>query len=319
MTKAHPGGRTRSGPSLVSWLLIARLQFHPMAFFAYALGWAAALEQGMEFSPVMFWVGYAVIFCLELGAVLVNEVHDQPSDRVNQNRSLFSGGSGILVQGSLTEGQVTKAALASLVAAALLGAALALGSGLHAGWKVGVYVCIGLVLGTGYTAPPLRLVSRGLGELNVAYTHSLYLLGFGYLLPSGRMLALEPLLFGLPVFFSVLSAISLAALPNVSADRSAGKGTLAVRFGPERVTVLAAAATLCSVLAVWPLGVSGLLPWNGAIWFACVSGLHGLVLLVCIFRLRRQSLYDRRINTTMQVALSHILLTVVFPLAWLWV
>ncbi|WP_156346060.1 hypothetical protein [Verrucomicrobium spinosum] len=48
---------------------------------------------------------------------------------------------------------------------------------------------LGLALGLGlsYSAPPLRLASRGLGELTVALTHSVIVLLIGYASQAGSM------------------------------------------------------------------------------------------------------------------------------------
>ena len=173
--------------------------------------------------------------------------------------------------------------------------------------------------GLGYTMPPVRLSARGWGEVIVGVTHSLLLIGYGSFLQTGDFFGLIPLLHSFPVFFSVLAAILLAGLPDRGADKKVGKKTLAVRLGPRTVIVLAGGCSLLSVLAVGPLLSAAILsPSMGGGWFFLCSGVHSLVLVTLLVRMIRRRAYDVRIDTVLQVALSHILWSVFFPLAVMW-
>ena len=298
-----------------AWLQLARLQFYPMAFLAYSLGSCVVWLEGKSLDAGLFFLGYLTMFCIELGTVLTNEVHDQDTDSLNRNRSFFSGGSGILVSGRLSDVPVRRAAGMCFAAAVCMALITPFVTGGPAGWKVEVYLIGGVGLGMGYTVPPVRLSGRGWGEVTVGFTHSFLLIGYGCLLQTGNFFGSAPLFLSLPVFFSVLAAILLAGLPDMGADRKAGKKTLAVRLGPQTVVVLAAGSSLLSVLAIVPLvSVAILSPTMGG-WFLFCSGVHALVLLTVLARMVRRRVYDVRIDIVLQLALSHILWTVLFPLA----
>ena len=98
---------------------VIRLQFYPMAFLAYGLGAVAAVPAGDSLDTGLFWLGYLTIFCIELGTVLFNEVYDQDTDTLNRNRSPFTGGSGMVVDGRLAGSAVRRAACASFGVAGL--------------------------------------------------------------------------------------------------------------------------------------------------------------------------------------------------------
>jgi 1,4-dihydroxy-2-naphthoate octaprenyltransferase len=99
--------------------------------------------------------------------------------------------------------------------------------------------------------PPLRLVYRGLGELDVAIVFGPYLVLSGFLHQAGSWDA-APWLLTIPLSASILPGIILAGVIDHDADRKAGKGTLAVILGPSRA-IAAALALMAASAVVGPL------------------------------------------------------------------
>ena len=110
-------------------------------------------------------------------------------------------------------------------------------SGLRlAALKGAVVIALGLsgaALGVVYSATPLQLSARGLGELAVG-------IGFGVLpvmgaawLQSGTF-GLDSLLISLPLSCWVLNILLINEIPDIEADAAVGKRTLPVRLGLKR-------------------------------------------------------------------------------------
>jgi 1,4-dihydroxy-2-naphthoate polyprenyltransferase len=295
----------RFGDSVSAWLAALRLQFHPMAWAAYALGSRTGAGSWHGMAMPRFWGGLLAVFSLEVATVLTNEWFDLPSDHRNENHSVFSGGSRVLV-----EGRIRPASLKVGIGAALLVylfAAAWLASQRAALWPV---LVIAPVLGLGYTAPPLRLSWRGAGELDVAITHSLLLLLFGHVLQGGTWDDPRPWLLGLPIASSVFAAITLSGLPDAEADRAVGKRTLAVSGGADsavRGAWLAPVSAFAGAALAWSFALP--MSWPLAL---CVLPLaHGLYQLRRLSALRATA---GRIDFVMSTALGFILWFVAIPL-----
>lgn len=113
------------------------------------------------------------------------------------------------------------------------------------------------LLGWLYSAPPVRLISRGLGETAIALAAGFAIPAVGYLSVRGQL----DLLFA---FFSfpfmlcgLILSLSLEA-PDIEVDQKTGKRNFAVRKGERAVsgTILAAAlmATLLFLVYIWQFG-----------------------------------------------------------------
>jgi putative NADPH-quinone reductase/1,4-dihydroxy-2-naphthoate octaprenyltransferase len=298
----------RFGDGMLSWLAALRLQFHPMAWAAYALGSriGAGTWHGMAMSR--FWGGLLAVFSLEVATVLTNEWFDLPSDHRNKNHSVFSGESRVLV-----DGRIRPVALRAGIGFALL---IYLVTAAWLAWQRAALwplLIIAPVLGLGYTAPPLCFSWRGAGELDVAVTHSLLLLLFGHVLQGGAWDDPKPWLLGLPIAFSVFAAITLSGLPDAEADRAVGKRTLAVLAGADSAVRAAWLATVLTVAGA-ALAWSFALPVGWPLAF-CVSALaHGLYQLKRLSMLRALPQTAGRIDSDMSTALGFILWFVTIPL-----
>jgi 1,4-dihydroxy-2-naphthoate octaprenyltransferase len=165
----------------------------------------------------------------------------------------------------------------------------------------------------GYTAPPLKLSYRTLGELDVALTHSLGVLLSGYILQQGAWNDPLPWLLSVPLALAVLPAITLSGIPDLDADRAVGKRTLAVRFGVDgavRFSVATALAAGTAGVAWW------LLAWDGGLYGPAISAaaLHAAWLVWRLHLYRREHRPPGRIDGLMVLALSLIPWFGVLPL-----
>jgi 1,4-dihydroxy-2-naphthoate octaprenyltransferase len=116
----------------------------------------------------------------------------------------------------------------------------------------------GLLIGWAYSAPPLKLNSRGLGEICVAAGFLLIVAGADFV-QRGTM-SLTPWLIGLPYALLVTNILYVNQFPDRNADLQAGKRHWVVRLEPS---VAARGYRLILALAVlvqvW-LVASGRLP-----------------------------------------------------------
>ncbi|MDQ2694237.1 MAG: NAD(P)H-dependent oxidoreductase [Pseudomonadota bacterium] len=289
----------RLGDKLGAWRRAVRLQFYPMTWVAYTIG---ALAAGGALDPHAYLLGYGFLFFLEVATVLSNEYFDYASDRLNRHYGPFTGGSRVLVEGLLSFREVRAGGgLALGLALALAAAAL------HAAprpWTDDLGVLLVMtVLALGYTTPPLQLVYRGLGELDVGLTHSIGVLLCGHVLQGGDWRAPLPWLLSLPLFLSILPAIILAGIPDYAADRAVAKRTLAVLLGPRRAVIAAIIATLAAAAAGMILLHLNLLDdATGALWLLTLP--HAALIAWLLARRLPRLNAPQRIDGLMAAALT---------------
>jgi 1,4-dihydroxy-2-naphthoate polyprenyltransferase len=298
---------------LVTWLKALRLQFYPMTWMAYTAGAALFVPLPVLLSRPEYWFGYAVLFFIEAATVFLNEVHDYESDRRNTDYGPFTGGSRVLVDGDLSRGELKNAAFVALGFSLVALAALLLHE-MPAG-PVVIAALAAVVLGLGYTVPPLKFSHRTAGELVVAFTHSFLVLQFGALALGGALFSREVLMLSLPLFFSVLPSITLSGIPDRLADEAAGKVTLAVRFGRSGALGIALGATVVCLLVTFVTALTIGTPVPMPL-LAAGPLFHGAVLSWSLMRaLRRPAPLQRpRLDGLMVLSLSFILWFVILPL-----
>jgi putative NADPH-quinone reductase/1,4-dihydroxy-2-naphthoate octaprenyltransferase len=294
-----------------SWLQALRLQFYPMTWLAYLVGALAAMEPDSTLTAAPFWWALACLFWIEVAAVLTNELCDVATDRHNRNFGPFTGGSRVLVDGKLSVREVQGGIAAALGLAAVSAGALVLAAGADSPALLALAVLT--VLALGYTAPPLKLSYRGLGELDVGLTHSLGAMLCGFVVQGGPWSAPAPWLLSVPLCLAVLPGITLSGVPDHDADRLAGKRTLAVRTGVSGAYLIAANCTaLAAAAAIGLAHVPALVHALAGIEYGVLP--HAAILLLMLAGHAREDVGARRIDGLMTVALSYVLWFVAVPL-----
>jgi 1,4-dihydroxy-2-naphthoate octaprenyltransferase len=159
----------------------------------------------------------------------------------------------------------------------------------------------------------MKLSYRGLGEIDVALTHSLGAVLCGFVFQGGSWNAPEPWLLSLPLGLAVLPSITLSGVPDHDADRLAGKGTLAVRTGVSGAYLIAATGTvLAAATAISLAHTPDFRPILAGIQFGILP--HAAVLLVMLAGHIQQNRGACRIDGLMAASLSYILWFVAVPL-----
>lgn len=310
---SEPEGE-RIGARLAAWLRALRLQFYPMTWAAYTLG--ALLAAGTAvFDDWRYWLGYLALFALEAATVFINERFDFESDRRNEHYGPFTGGSRVLVDGTIARGTLTAATVLAGLAALATAAATVAGAGQP--WPLTIAFAALGVLAVGYTLPPLKLCHRTLGEADVALTHSIGVLMIGWLIGGGMPGEALPWLASLPLGLAVLPAITLSGLPDHDADAAAGKRTIAVAFGDRAALWFALAMTGASALAAVVLEAVGAADglFSGLAAPACA---HAVFVVALVGQRLLGRLRPARMDGLMVAALTYIGWFAVVPLVNVW-
>jgi 1,4-dihydroxy-2-naphthoate octaprenyltransferase len=117
---------------------------------------------------------------------------------------------------------------------------------------------VGIILSVQYTAPPLKLVYRGLGELTTAIGFGPLMLVGAYVVQSGGTISTEAVLASIPIAILVALILYVNEIPDRVGDARAGKRTLPVRLSRDtviRIYQVCVAVAFGSIVAGVALGV----------------------------------------------------------------
>lgn len=243
-------------------LRMTRPAFLLLTVVACALGTATASACGCGLDlPLALGATVLAVLAHAAGNVL-NDLHDarNGADAANQGGIFpFTGGSRLIQDGVVSEkdtAELARALLLFLVPAGLLLA-------VKTGGGVVLLGAVGLGLAWAYSAPPLKLMSRGLGELTVALVWFLVVVGADYV--QRRQFFVIPASAALGFALMVAALLLINGFPDAEADARVGKRTLVVKLGPRPAAAiylgLVVSAHLWLVTSVWLL-----IPPQSALW-----------------------------------------------------
>ncbi len=246
-------GTARFKTKIKPILKLSRAHFLIPGALLYAMGTIVAQLRGATCQLDRLILGYVIFFFAHLSVSFSNDYHDRNSDQIAL-RTLFSGGSGILLEHKDLE----KAALFIAQALLFLSAVAALAFTIAYGYSASflIFALAGGLLGWFYSAPPLRLSYRGLGEAATALAAGFIMPGMGYFVAFGQLDAWFGL-FSVPLIFYGLYFILTVEIPDYEADKAARKMNLVTRIGVKRASCVTLAAALFGTCTLALLHFSG--------------------------------------------------------------
>ncbi len=242
------------------WLALrtTRLPFLSATAVPVLLGIAVAASHG----AFTWWTALLTLIGASLAHLAINVTNDvfdtlSGADDANTTPTMYSGGSRVAVYDLVTVRGLAGIAIGLFGGAAIIGLMLVGVTQSTTLLWIGV---AGIVLGVAYTAPPLKLVYRGLGEIAVALGFGPIMLLGAYVVQTGE-LGWEPFVLSLVPGILIALILYVNEIPDRRSDAEAGKRTLPVRLPPSTITtgylVMAMAAFVIIAAGV----VVGLFPW----------------------------------------------------------
>ncbi len=215
------------------WLVLRtfRLPFVIATILPVALGGVIAYRTGF-FDWMLFVLTLVGALLIHLGVNTANDYFDARSgaDDINTTPTPYSGGSRVIQYGLLPPPAVLSLSTAAYLGGSIIGLYLTFTRGL----PILLIGLLGLFTSYGYTAPPLKFVYRGVGELAVGTSFGpLLVLGSYYV--QTQTFSLEAFLASLPVGILVMLILYVNEIPDRTWDDEAGKRTLVTRMREERV------------------------------------------------------------------------------------
>jgi 1,4-dihydroxy-2-naphthoate octaprenyltransferase len=244
-------------PEPSRWAMLVnatRLPFLTATVAPVLLGTAIAWFDG-SFNLGLFLLALLGASFFHLGTNVINDYYDHTSgvDEANLTPTPFAGGSRLIQRGMIEPRTLLRMAWGFFAAGTAVGLILiALTE-----WQLVIFGIVGFLLGILYTAPPFRLVHRGLGELAVA-------LGFGPVTVMGaywvqtQQWSNAALYASIPLGILIAAVLYINEIPDRIWDEKAGKRTLITRMSQDTsvtgYAVLMGAAYLSIIVGV-ALGV----------------------------------------------------------------
>ena len=261
--------------AVTRWIVVSRAAVLPMTLVAgLVAGLLAARAPGVDWG----WLVLAVIgiTLAHVANNLMNDLYDTStgSDTASYPRALYAPHpilSGLITRRALVVSVLVVNAADLVILVVLV---------LARGWPVVGFALAGFVLSVAYTAPPLRLKKRGLGEPDVLLVWGPLMVGGTYYAAVGSI-TWQVLLASLPYALLCTSVLMGKHTDKIPYDEPLGIRTLPVMLGERR----ARAATLGFMVSFYLLIVIcvlvGALPWPALL---ALGGVYRLVTVWSWFR-----------------------------------
>jgi 1,4-dihydroxy-2-naphthoate octaprenyltransferase len=263
---------------VLRYFLATRPAFLSVTLIGCLVGLASAFASGGVGSIVLAAVTLLFALLAHAGVNVLNDYYDarNGTDALNTGRIFpYTGGSRFIQNGVLTLRETARfgAALFGVVMAAGLALMLVSSPGLFA---IGA---AGLFIGWAYSAPPLALNSRGVGELCVALGFGLVVVGADFV--QRTEFSVFPVVASVSYALLVANVLYMNQFPDRAADAAAGKRHWVVRLSVSQARWGYVAIALIAYLWLAGAVVAGALPPTTllALFAAPLSGLAARDLL----------------------------------------
>lgn len=255
-TEDHLGDGSLLRRQLGTWKEVVRWPTLTASAASVVAGVAAAFNDTGQIDWGRAGLTLVAAVALQACTNIKNDLDDQVNGADDANRTPmlgFTGGSRVLQRGLATRGTL----LAAMLALGVLSAAIGLGLALTGRPGVIWFGLGGLAIGFAYTAPPLRLAHRGLGEVAVAMAFGIGIVcGAAYVqtgfLPQTAFAA------SVPISILVALILFINGFQDAVSDELVLKRTIVVRLGLARagrfyslLAVSALVALVAEVAAGW--------------------------------------------------------------------
>jgi 1,4-dihydroxy-2-naphthoate polyprenyltransferase len=250
----------RLGNPLLRYFLATRPAFLTITLVGVLLGFAIAWHAGVPFDMAAAVASLVLALLAHAGINVLNDYYDHlnGTDAANTDRLFpFTGGSRFIQNGVLTPRQTLGFGLSLFLAVCMGGLWLVAHSG------VGLFLIglAGLSIGWAYSAPPLRLNSRGLGEACVGAGFLLVVAGADFVQRGG--FDVIPWQVGPTYALMVVNILYINQFPDRAADLDAGKLHWVARLTPERAARGYGAMAFMAMAGLAGLVAAGTLPlWS---------------------------------------------------------
>lgn len=301
-----------------AWLKEFRVLFLLFVALPVVLGSAIAYSFAPQaFSLYYFALAIIAMLSLHSGTVILNDYFDFKSgtDVINRERTIYSGGSGLLPDKILSPRQV--------VAAGILCFGLCIVIGLYIVFTRSFYLLfigiVGVVIGFFYTAPPFKLAYRGAGELARLVMTPLIVLGAFLVQVPPETFSLDlwavcvALASSIPVALINTGALYIFEFPDYEADLASGKRNLVVRLGRKNAAYPFILLNVLTFLSLFLFILLGLIPFLAGLAFILIP----LSALACRGLLKNYDRPQSLIPYMKATSDAYIILTIALIVAFL--
>jgi 1,4-dihydroxy-2-naphthoate octaprenyltransferase len=298
---------------ILSWLYITRSPFLTATIVPVLLGAVLApwlVEADTKIGLLLLTLLGASL--AHLGVNTSNDYFDWKSgaDQANVDYVIpYSGGSRMIQLGVISPQGMLRTSLVLFGLGAIVGAYLA--TTLQIWPQIGILAFSGAAIGFLYTSPPIRLATRGLGELGIV-------IAFGPLLVAGaaavQIGVIEPmyLLAGIPTGLLTAAIVWINEFPDIKGDAASNKRTLVVRLGLKRSRWAYLAMVMLAYLSLIVLVLCEILPMQ------TLAGLLTLPLALYVTRQIFLNYESRAIKSAMAGTIFLHFLTGVLMVVGIW-
>ncbi|KXK02475.1 MAG: 1,4-dihydroxy-2-naphthoate polyprenyltransferase [Chlorobi bacterium OLB4] len=243
------------------WLMAVRAYSFPASVIPILFGsvLAVALNPDLSFNWGLFAITLTGAILVHIGSNVINDIYDYRTgmDKEDKENGVPAGGSMVLSFGWATEKQMKMIAIVSLTIASLIGVFLFT----HAGEWILYLSLFGLLSAIFYTATPVSLKYKALGDLQVILSFGVGMTLGAYIVQTGSF-SWIPVILSIPFGLLIDAILHANNIRDINFDGKFGVKTLPILIGENASKKIYYLLISGAYLSVIVFVVLSYLPWT---------------------------------------------------------